>query len=78
MTTTILQNQIINLLPRVENKKILKAVHTILEQEAVPYKLTQEQMDELDRREEAYLKGEGKSYTWEEVKQKIRNKEKFV
>ncbi len=78
MTTIAIQNQIINLLPRVENKKILKAVHTILKQEAVPYKLTQEQIDELDKREQAYLKGEGKSYTWEEVKQKIRNKEKFV
>lgn len=78
MTAPALQSQIINLLPRVENKKILKAIQTILEQEAKPHNLNQEQMDEIDRREEAYLKGEGKSYTWEEVKFQIRNKEKFV
>lgn len=78
MKTSVLQHQIANLLPQVENKKILKAVHDILAEEAVPPKLTQAQMDELDRREEAYLKGEGKSYSWEEVKSLIRKKEKIV
>ncbi len=76
MTSTLLQNQIINLLPLVENKKILKAVHTILEQEAKPHSLTQAQMDELDRREASYLRGEGKSYTWEEVQNNILNKKR--
>jgi putative addiction module component (TIGR02574 family) len=78
MTQTAIQNQIIELLPFVENKKILKAIHTILEQEAVMPKLSQAQMDELDRREESYLRGEGKSYTWEEVKSLIRSKSKIV
>lgn len=77
MTNAAIQNQIINLLPRVVNKKILKAVQTILEQEAVPHKLTQEQKNELDRREELYLKGEGKSYTWEEVEDMILNKKEI-
>jgi putative addiction module component (TIGR02574 family) len=73
-----IQNQIIELIHFVENKKILKAVHTILEQEAVMPKLSQAQMEELDRREEKYLKGEGKNYTWEEVKLLIRNKSEIV
>ncbi len=56
MTAIPIQNQIINLLPLVENKKILKTFHTILEQEAVPQKLTRAQIDELDKRVERYLK----------------------
>lgn len=78
MTTAAIQHQIINILPRVENKKILKAIHAILEQEAKPITLSKAQMDELDRREADYLSGKGKSYSWEEVKRKIRNNEKFV
>ncbi|MFN0050093.1 MAG: addiction module protein [Cytophagales bacterium] len=77
MKTSLLQNQIANLLPQVENKKILKAVHDILAEEAMPHKLSQAQMDELDRREEAYLKGEGKSYSWEEVQEMILNRSKI-
>lgn len=76
MTTAAIQHQIINLLPQVENKKILKAVHDILQQEAKPHKLSQAQMDEIERREEAYLKGEGKSYSWEEVQNNILNKKR--
>lgn len=78
MTTAAIQHQIINLLPQVENKKILKAVHDILQQETKPPKLSQAQMNEIDRREADYLSGKSKSYSWEEVKNKIRNKEKFV
>lgn len=74
MTQTSIQNQIIELVPFVENKKILKAIYAILEQEAVLPKLSQEQMDELDRREESYLSGEGKSYTWQEVQDRILGK----
>jgi len=71
MTQTAIQNQIIELVPFVENKKILKAIYTIIEKEANLLKLSKEQMDELDRREESYLKGEGKSYTWDEVQERI-------
>jgi len=78
MTKAAIQNQIIELVPFVENKKILKAIHIILEQEANLPKLTQEQMDELDRREASYLRGEGKSYTWEEVQNRILSKTKIV
>lgn len=78
MTTSAIQHQIINILPRVENKKILKAVHAILEQEAKPHQLSQAQKEELDRREADYLSGKGKSFSWEEVKSTIRKKGSFV
>ncbi|TAF74487.1 MAG: hypothetical protein EAZ53_08875 [Bacteroidetes bacterium] len=77
MTTAAIQHQIINILPRVENKKILKAIHAILEQEAKPINLSQAQMDELDRREADYLSGKGKSYSWEEVEDMILNGKKI-
>ena len=39
--------------------------------------LTKAQIKELDRRRERYLAGEGKSYTWDEVKQKLGEKYGF-
>lgn len=76
MTTAAIQHQIISLLPQVENKKILKAVHDILQQEAKSLKLSQAQMDEIDRREADYLSGKSKSYSWEDVENMILNRVK--
>ena len=36
--------------------------------------LTNEQLDGLDRRRDRYLAGEGNSYSWEEVKQELKDK----
>jgi hypothetical protein len=36
--------------------------------------LTKDQINELDRRRDRYLSDEGKSYSWEEIKQKLRDK----
>ena len=36
--------------------------------------LTADQIKELDRRRSRYLSGEGTSYSWEEVKQQLRDK----
>ncbi|MFV0539684.1 MAG: addiction module protein [Aestuariibaculum sp.] len=35
--------------------------------------LTEEQYQMIDKRREAHLKGESKSFTWEQVKQNARN-----
>ena len=35
--------------------------------------LSKEQYEMIDRRREAHLKGESKSFTWEQVKQNARN-----
>jgi len=35
--------------------------------------LSEEQYQMLDKRREAHLKGESKSFTWEQVKQNARN-----
>lgn len=37
-------------------------------------KLTEEDYKIIDSRRERHLKGESKSYSWEEVKQRIKNK----
>jgi putative addiction module component (TIGR02574 family) len=60
----------------VEDKKILEAVYTILEKEvkeSTDFELSEEQKAELDRRIYRHKKGETKSYSWEEAKQKIRS-----
>lgn len=36
--------------------------------------LTDEQIEEVDRRYQKYLRGEGKSYTWEEIEEEIQKK----
>jgi len=36
--------------------------------------LTDEQIEEVDRRYQKYLRGEGKSYAWEEVEEEIQRK----
>lgn len=64
------------IIDQVEDEKILKAVYVLLEKEIVnniDYELTVEQQAELDRRIAKHESGESKSYSWEEVKQKIRS-----
>ena len=60
----------------VADERILKIINAIIETEkeegqpAVP----QWFYDELDKRRERHLKGESKSSTWEEVKERILNR----
>ncbi|WMJ75522.1 addiction module protein [Cytophagaceae bacterium ABcell3] len=71
-----IREELHKIIEQVEDEKILQAVHTILEKEVketVGFDLTEEQKTELDKRIERHKKGESKSYTWEEAKQKIRS-----
>lgn len=70
----IIQNQILNLIPLVNNKKILKAIHTILENEVTSFSLSKQQLDEIDKRDRRYLNNEGTNYNWEEVKSIVKTK----
>ena len=60
----------------IDDEAFLEAVYTIVysKTENVEYELTSEQLQILEYRRETYLRGEGKSYTWEEVKYRIRKK----
>ncbi len=51
---------------------VLKKVRELLEEEQDT--LTAEDYEIIDSRRERHLKGESASYSWEEAKQKIRNR----
>jgi hypothetical protein len=40
----------------------------------VTYELSDEQLQILEERREKYMKGEGGTYTWDEVKDRIKKK----
>ena len=61
--------ELIEMLLNTKRETVLKKVKLLLESEQDDFSLTEEQYKVIDKRREAYLKGEGKSLTWEEVKQ---------
>ncbi len=61
------------MLENVENKALLEKVEQLIYSEAlVDDGLTEEEILLFEKRREAYLKGEGKTLSWEEVKQYAR------
>lgn len=60
----------------VADERILKIINAIIETEKKEGQPVVPQWfyDELDKRRERHLKGESKSSTWEEVKERILNK----
>ncbi len=65
--------ELIEMLLNTKREAVLKKVKMLLETEQDDFSLTEEQYKVIDKRREAYLKGEGKSYTWEQVKQNALN-----
>ncbi len=53
--------------------KMMKALAESYETDEQELALTEEQYQMIDKRREDHLKGESKSFTWEEVKQNARN-----
>jgi len=60
----------------VADDRILRIIHAIIESEKKQEQKSAPQWfyDELDKRRERHLKGESKSSTWEEVKDRILNR----
>lgn len=57
--------------------KILKAlIESYQEEESDHPKLNEEHYEEIDRRREAYLEDPEDSFTWDEVKESLRNASK--
>jgi len=53
--------------------KMIKALAESYQNDEQELTLTKEQYELIDKRREAHLKGESKSFTWEQVKQNARN-----
>lgn len=53
--------------------KLMKALAESYQKDEQEVRLTEEQYQIIDKRREAHLKGESKSFTWEQVKQNARN-----
>ena len=53
--------------------KMIKALAESYQSDEQELSLTKEQYQIIDKRRESHLKGESKSFTWEQVKQNARN-----
>ena len=53
--------------------KMMKALAESYQNDEEELTLSEEQYQLIDKRREAHLKGESKSFTWEQVKQNARN-----
>ena len=74
MSTESLKLQLIERLLRTQDEGLLKKIASLFKKEADVEEdnLTDEQYNVVQEREEAYKRGEGNSYTWEEAKTLIR------
>ncbi|WP_322930123.1 addiction module protein [Arenibacter sp. GZD-96] len=52
---------------------MMKALAESYQNDEQELTLSEEQYQMIDKRREAHLKGESKSFTWEQVKQNARN-----
>ena len=69
---TIIREKLHQLIDRIEDKKV-EAVYTLLK-EATDSDLLRKEIIRIER--EKYFQGEGKSYSWDEVREMAVNKEK--
>lgn len=53
--------------------KMIKALAESYQNDEQEFTLSEEQYEMIDKRREVHLKGESKSFTWEQVKQNARN-----
>ena len=79
METTELKNTVIRYLENADERllKMIKAlIESYGEEEADSSTLNEEHYREIDRRREEYLEDPEDTYTWEEVKESIKNASK--
>lgn len=69
MDLRITQLELIEMLLNTRKETVLDKVRTLLETEQNDFSLTEEQYKIIDKRRENYLNGNGKSLSWEQVKQ---------
>lgn len=75
MGTEMMRKELREMIEAASAEKVEEMYEKITESED-DLQLTEDDIKELDKRRARYLAGEGKSYTWEEAKEIIRNKHK--
>lgn len=75
MTTLDLRNTVKEYINNADTRllKMIKALAESYQSDEQELTLSEEQYKMIDQRREAHLKGESKSFTWDEVKQNARN-----
>lgn len=75
MTSTDLRNTVKEYINSADVRllKMIKALVESYEQDEQEITLSKEQYQMMDKRREAHLKGESKSFTWDQVKENARN-----
>ena len=78
MSTESLKLQLIERLLHTQDEGLLKKIASLFKKEADVEEdgLTDEQYNIVQERYEEYKRGEGKSYTWEEVRENARKAKK--
>lgn len=71
MNIQLTKIELIEMLLNTKKAEILKKVRAVLEEDQ--YQLTKEDYKIIDVRRDRHLKGESKSFTWEETKNSIVN-----
>jgi hypothetical protein len=77
MSVTEIKKHLYKAIEEIDDEAFLQAVYTIVSskmEHRQEYELTDEQLQILEDRKEKYMRGEGKSYTWDEVKDRIKNR----
>ncbi len=78
MDTETVKEEIHQLINNIDDIEFLKAVQTIIsakiQDDSEENNLTDEEIQILKEREENYLSGKTKTYTWEEVKSRLKSK----
>lgn len=77
MKETSIKQALHQTIENIDNEELLQAVYTFLtlnKEDKNYFDLTQEQLQLLKEREEAYLYGKSKTYTWQEVKTRLKPK----
>ena len=75
MSASELKLSIFELLSSTKNSKVLNAIYEILSSDntGTGFTLSAAQQKEIDRRIKNHKSGKSKSYSWEEVKHKVRS-----
>lgn len=72
METETVKEELHQLINNIEDLEFLKAVQTIIsakiQDTSDEYSLTEEEIRIVEERREEYLRGEGRNFTWDEVK----------
>lgn len=71
MEVDLLRKELHKMIDAADNDRLMQIYIEIIESNEKPYSLTAEEWTEIEERRAEYLKGDGSSYSWEQVKEII-------